>query len=118
MQAALHEGVALALLGMKESYVAADTKGSLTSEDLVASLSAVLCDFNASLPFFSAAELASAETGAVKTKAAGADTSKRGAGTASKGEIRASDSSMTAGQRVFYDKILKPRKPGAWRHLA
>ena len=57
LQAALHEGIALALLSMKESYTVAGKKGSLTSDDLVSSLSAVMCDFDPALPFQCAADL-------------------------------------------------------------
>ncbi len=44
---------------MKESYTAAEKKGSLTSEDLVRSLTAVMCDFEMPIPFSTAASTTS-----------------------------------------------------------
>jgi hypothetical protein len=104
--AALHEGIALALLSMKESHVAADKKGSLTSEDLVASFSAVICDFEPTLPFHAAADQA-----AGSTDATGADAERKEARKVSLPKKGAKDS-MSPAQRVFYEKIIKPRKPG------
>ena len=88
-------------MGMRESHTAADKKGSLTSEDLVSSLSAVMCDFTTALPFASAADLAAADA---PPKPSGAT-----AGAAKKSNAK---DMMTPGQRVFYHKIIKPRRPG------
>ena len=104
--AALHEGIALALLSMKESHVAADKKGSLTSEDLVASFSAVICDFEPTLPFH-----ATADQAAGSNDATGADAEGKAARKVSLPKKGAKDG-MSPAQRVFYEKILKPRKPG------
>ena len=101
-QSSLHEGIALALLSMKESYTVAEKKGSLTSEDLVRSLTAVMCDFEMPLPFSTAADLAAAERG----------TTAASAPSATRSNVTSSKDGMTPGQRVFYDKIIKPRKPG------
>jgi hypothetical protein len=101
-QSSLHEGIALALLSMKESYTVAEKKGSLTSEDLVRSLTAVMCDFEMPLPFSTAADLASAGPG----------TTAASAPSATRSNVTSSKDGMTPGQLVFYDKIIKPRKPG------
>jgi hypothetical protein len=76
MQAAVHEGIALALISMRESHIAADKKGSLTSEELVASLSAVMCDFDSVLPFEAAADMAAGDAGAKLPGAEGKEARK------------------------------------------
>ena len=114
MQAALREGIALALMNMRDSYVAAGKKGSLTCEDLVGSLSAIMCDFDTSLPFPAATELA-AHDASVSAPSASSGAAAGGGGTAVPKVASSSGKKgdgMTPGQRVFYLKILKPRKPG------
>jgi len=96
---------------MAASYTAADKKGSLTSEDLVGSLAAVVCDFDAALPLLAAAELASAAEAGPGGAAAGGAMAAGGKEPSKTGGKKSAG--LTPGQRVFYEKILKPRKPGA-----
>lgn len=112
---ALQEGIALAVMAMRDTYTAADKKGSLTSEDLVGSLSAIMCDFETCLPFQSAADLADRDASAGAAAGAGSGTAARKAAIkgASAGSSGRKGDGMTPGQSVFYHKILKPRKPGS-----
>ena len=97
------------MLSMKESYAAGGVQGSMTSEDLVDSLSATICDFDPVVPFLSAAELADVDAGssAAPAKRSG------GKGAGGKTHGKAGDG-MTPGQRIFYAKLIKPRKPGVF----
>ena len=113
LQVAVDEGVALALLNMRDSYIAASKKGSLTSEDLVGGLSAVMCDFDCVLPFASASELAQESAAAPEAKAAGGGAkASAGGGAKAPGGGGKMKNGMTPGQRIFYEKLIKPRKPG------